>query len=250
MACLPVPEQSFIILDEVGSTNNYAMARISERPVAEGTVYFARKQVAGKGRRGKQWISAPGENILLSLILRPVHLPLSARFMLSAAVALGSYDFVKKYAGEGACIKWSNDIYWYDRKAGGILIENSIRGQSWNYAVAGIGINVNQQVFPGLFPNPVSLRQITGKDYPVEALARGLAQAVLSRYARLTPANFDSFLQEYNSVLYRRGEPGKYRMGDEYFTATLLHADHAGKLVLEKGDGRIEAGFGEIEFIR
>jgi BirA family biotin operon repressor/biotin-[acetyl-CoA-carboxylase] ligase len=245
----PAQGQPFILLDKVGSTNNYAMARINDGEVSEGTIYFAREQVAGKGQRGKQWISAPGENIVMSVVLKPHHLQLPEQFMLSMAVALGSYDFVKKYAGETTRIKWSNDLYWNDKKAGGILIENVIRGKTWSYAVAGIGLNVNQRFFPPGLPNPVSLNRITGKRYDVITLAKELGGCILYRYGLLKPENFGGILEEYNTMLYRRNERCKYRMGDEVFHATLLEADKTGKLILEKDGERITAGFGEIEFV-
>src|SRR5690242_12101775 len=120
--------EPLIALPEVDSTNNYAMARIAEGPVKEGTTWFAWKQTAGKGQRGRPWQSQPGENVLLSTVLRPFRLLPSQQFMLSAAVALGVSDLVSMYAGAAVKIKWSNDVYIGDKKAGGVLIENVIRG--------------------------------------------------------------------------------------------------------------------------
>lgn len=245
----PVNEQPFIILNEVASTNNYAMARITEGGVSEGTAYFARLQTSGKGQRGKQWSSEPDENIILSLVLKPHRLKLSEQFLLSAAIALGSYDFVKKWAGEPTSIKWSNDIYWNDKKAGGILIENVIRGTEWTYAVAGIGININQEHFPPELPNPVSLRQITGTQYDVIALAKLLRESIWQEYIHLKPENFNSLLTRYNDVLYRKNECKPYRMQNEVFNATLLGVEKTGKLMLEKEGSLIRTNLGEIEFV-
>lgn len=237
------------MLSEVGSTNNYAMGRIAEGPVGEGTIYLAHNQVAGKGQRGKSWQSAAGQNITMSVVLTPRHLPLSAQFMLSAAIALASYDFVKKYAGDSVRIKWSNDIYWNDKKAGGMLIENVIRGKTWNYAIAGIGINVNQQSFDPALPNPVSLSQISAVHYDVPALALTLAGCVFDRYARLSPERSGVLLDEYNQALYRRNQWAAYRQGGEIFEGRLLYAEPSGRLVLETKNGRVTAGFGDIEFV-
>ncbi len=83
-------------------------------------------QTGGKGQRGKTWQTGNGENIAISIIIEPKHLQVAEQFNLSVAVALGCYDFFSAYAGDETFIKWPNDIYWRDRKAGGVLIENVI----------------------------------------------------------------------------------------------------------------------------
>ncbi|HXL72345.1 MAG TPA: biotin--[acetyl-CoA-carboxylase] ligase, partial [bacterium] len=140
---------AFIELGSVDSTNNYAMARAAAGLADHGTLYFAHEQWAGKGSRGRTWTSKPGENIILSAVLEPVALVSSQAFALSACVALACHDLFSQYAGaEATRIKWPNDLYWGDRKAGGILIENNFRGDRWAFAIAGIGININQTEFP------------------------------------------------------------------------------------------------------
>ncbi len=99
---------------------------------------------------------SPGENIILSAVLEPVALSPSRRPSdLSACVALACYDLFSRYTREeDITIKWPNDLYWNDRKAGGILIENSFHGERWTIAIVGIGININQVVFPADCPQP------------------------------------------------------------------------------------------------
>src|SRR5688572_2022740 len=166
--------QPFTILSSVDSTNNYAMARVQAGLAQHGAAWFAHEQTAGKGQRNKHWLTNPSENILLSVVLQPFTLTASEQFLLSASVALACCDFYKNYAGEETSIKWPNDLYWRDRKAGGILIENNFRGSEWVFAIAGIGININQTSFDPALPNPVSLKQITGKNFNVIQLAREL----------------------------------------------------------------------------
>lgn len=239
----------FITLAEVDSTNNYAMARVSEGPVSDGTTWFALKQTAGKGQRGRPWQSAPGENILLSIVLKPLMLRPAEQFMLSASVALGVYDLVQKYAGDATKIKWSNDLYVGDKKAGGILIENVLRGNDWNYAIVGIGLNVNQVDFPPELPNPVSLGQLTGRRYDAVRLGRELCACIDERYRVLRPENFSRILTEYNSVLYHLKQERSFRMGDESFKASLQGVEKDGKLILLKEGGLLRLGFGEITFV-
>jgi BirA family biotin operon repressor/biotin-[acetyl-CoA-carboxylase] ligase len=241
--------QPFYVLDKIDSTNNYAMEQVNTGQITAGTAWFAMEQTAGKGQRGKQWLSPPGENIMLSIALQPNGLPLSRQFLLSVAVALGAADFFGKYAGNETMIKWSNDIYWRDRKAGGILIENVLRGNTWQYAITGIGININQTQFPEHLPNPVSLRQITGKNWDAVALAKELCQYLEHRLQQLHPAHYNTLLEEYKSRLFRRNEPGLYRIQGEYFQGTIRDVLPDGKLCLEKNGTLLQLGFGEVEFI-
>ena len=111
----------FIELQSVDSTNNYARSLIHEGLAQHGTAIFAYEQVAGKGQHGKVWISEKDANIILSMVLRPQPLLLTQQFMLSACMAVAVHDFFMKYAGEATKIKWPNDLYWQDRKAGGVL---------------------------------------------------------------------------------------------------------------------------------
>jgi BirA family biotin operon repressor/biotin-[acetyl-CoA-carboxylase] ligase len=154
-------ENQLIELESVDSTNNYAMARIHAGLASYGQTYLAYRQWAGKGQRGKTWISEPGQSINMSLVLDPRPLALSGQFLLGAAVALGCLFTVRNFEAEGWTLKWPNDLYWRDRKAAGILIENIIKGKEWLYVVAGIGMNLNQTAFPPDLPNPISLKQIT-----------------------------------------------------------------------------------------
>ena len=225
------------------------MEQVNTGTITSGTTWFAMEQTAGKGQRGKQWFSPPGENIMLTIALHPGMLPLSRQFMLSVTVALATCDFLSKYAGDESGIKWSNDIYWRDRKAGGILIENVLRGNTWQYAIIGIGLNINQTLFPEHLPNPVSLRQITGKEWDTIALAKELCACLQDRIQTLHPSTYDSLLSTYKSKLFRLNQPGLYRMNGEYFEATILDVLPDGRLCLEKEGILLELNFGEIEFV-
>lgn len=225
------------------------MEQVNKGEVTPGTAWFAMEQTAGKGQRGKQWVSPPGENIMLTVALQPNGIPLSRQFMLSVTVALATYDFFSKYAGEETCIKWSNDIYWRDRKAGGILIENVLRGNTWQYAIIGMGININQAQFPDHLPNPVSLKQITGKTWDSVALAKELCSCLRQRMQQLHPSQYEALLQEYKSHLFRLQEPGLYLLNGTYFQGIIRDVLPDGQLCLEKNGEMMQLGFGEITFV-
>ena len=240
---------SFIELESVDSTNNYAMARATAGMASHGTLFFAYDQWAGKGQRGKTWTSIPGENIILSAVLQPVPLPVTQPFPLSACIALACRDFFSGYSGAGdTTIKWPNDLYWRDRKAGGILIESSFKGNQWALAVAGMGININQVQFPATARNPVSLRQITGQVFDVVKLARDLGDCLDRRYAALESGKTALLVDEYNSHLYKRGQSVRLKKGTAVFETVVEGVSAQGELltrdVLERS-----FQFGEVEWV-
>jgi BirA family biotin operon repressor/biotin-[acetyl-CoA-carboxylase] ligase len=239
---------SFVILKYVDSTNNYAMAAVHEGLAKHGDAVFAYTQTNGKGQRGKVWETGEAENIALSIIIEPGLLKAYHPFQLSATVALGVYDFFSKYAGEETTIKWPNDVFWRDRKAGGVLIENVISGSSWKWAVAGIGININQTVFNPGIRNPVSLKQITGKEFEPADLAAELHRLVMARTGELSSRPYEALLEEYQQHLYKMNGAVKLKKDNMVFETLIKGISPQGKLktkdVLEK-----EFEFGEVEWI-
>ena len=171
-------------LSSIDSTNIYAMAQIKEGLAKSGSCYRADFQTQGKGQHGRVWESSAGQNLLCTYILELKQLDSTKKWVpehqigFSAAIALGIRDFYDALTNGDTKIKKPNDIYWRDRKAGGILIENLVRGTEWTWAVVGIGININQTQFSPDAPNPVSLKQITGQNWDIRSLQKGLSNAL------------------------------------------------------------------------
>ncbi|MER3497574.1 MAG: biotin--[acetyl-CoA-carboxylase] ligase [Chitinophagaceae bacterium] len=237
-----MPTGSFIELQSTDSTNNYALAQIHAGLAQNLDAYFALEQTAGRGQRGKLWTSEPGKNIQLSLVLKQPALPLANQFIMSAAVASAVHHFLSAYAGEDCRIKWPNDIYWNDRKAGGILIENMIKGQDWQWCVVGVGININQTEFPPELPNPVSLKQITGKDFSTTDLAKQLYHQLVMQLEDLGNHQ-QKILDDYRSHFYKINETVRLKKGNRIFEATIKSVTAEGKLVIEHGiEEELETG--------
>ena len=236
----------FVELFEVASTNSYAIDNIKANLAVHGTTYFAHSQTAGKGQRGKQWLTEPGSNIIVSCVVGTSFLSLNHQFPFSMCVALAARDFLAKYAGEETSIKWPNDIYWRDRKAAGILIENVVRGNQWPWAVVGIGMNINQTTFSPALKNPVSLKQITGKTFDAVALTKELCSFLENRYQQLKRGV--SLLEEYNNHLFRRNEIVTFLKGNETFNCTIKGVDQSGKLLVV-GATQDSFSFGEVEWV-
>ncbi|MEP7253072.1 MAG: biotin--[acetyl-CoA-carboxylase] ligase, partial [Ginsengibacter sp.] len=106
---MPNGVNKFIVLETVDSTNNYAMALVQNGEANSGDAVFALDQTAGKGRRGKQWESTKGENIILTVITAMEWLSVLNQFQVSVAVALAGYELISRYTNEEIKIKWPND---------------------------------------------------------------------------------------------------------------------------------------------
>ena len=224
------------------------MALVHKGIARHGMAYATLQQTEGKGQRGKTWHTQPGKSIALSLIIRADKLYIGQPFLLSMAVAMGSYDFLKKYAGTEIKIKWPNDLYWRDRKAGGILIENAFNGTKWKWAVAGIGININESRFNAALPNAVSLQQITAREYDVVKLTTELYEAVLNRVEKLSQLTPETLHKQYNSKLYKCNQTVKLKKGTATFTTTVTGVSLYGQL-LTKDTMERQFDFGEVEWL-
>ena len=178
-----------IELSTIDSTNIYAMAQIKAGLAKSGSCYTADFQTNGRGQHGRVWESSKGQNLLCSYILELNTLDALKKWTpadqtgFSAAIALGARAFFAAFAGSETKIKKPNDIYFSDRKAGGILIENLVRGQEWTWAVIGIGMNINQSAFSSaavnkVSSNPISLQEITNKSWDVKQMQQHLSEAL------------------------------------------------------------------------
>ena len=244
----------FVELQSVDSTNNYARQQLHAGLAQHGMAFFAQEQLAGKGQRGKSWTAEKGSNIILSLLVKPRPLQLGQQFQLSACVAVATHEFFMKYAGEETKIKWPNDLYWQDRKAGGILIENIVGGQEpgsshreWN-SIIGIGININQTVFDPEIKNPVSLKQITGRHFDPVELGKELCSVLDKKYNELMAEGFEPIYKAYLTHLYKRKATVKLKKENKTFEALIEGISPAGKLIVQHAIVE-EYDFGDVEWV-
>ncbi len=157
-------------------------------------------QSAGRGQAGNGWESEDSKNLLFSTLLRCEVSP-AEQFRLTMWVSVAMVEMLLKYLpAEGLTIKWPNDIYYGDKKLAGILVENTLVGSKIAYSIVGIGLNVNQLEFLSPAPNPISMQQISGKEYDVENLLEEYL-AVLKRWQNVP---LQTLQAAYMSYLYRR----------------------------------------------
>lgn len=170
--------KELIYQEETGSTNADAVRLASELP--HGTVIMADSQTAGRGRRGRTWVSPKGENLYFSLLLKPSFPPEQASMLtlvMALAVACGIEDL---YGNQKVVqIKWPNDIVVCGKKVCGILTEMQVNAGNISHVVIGIGINVNQMCFEGeALAFASSLKKETG----LEKNRMELLQRILSHF--------------------------------------------------------------------
>ena len=234
---------------EVPSTNTLAMELLKKQSLPEGTVIWCENQTAGRGQRGNSWNSEAGKNLTFTAIVYPHFLKVEDQFMISKVTSLAITDFLSQYSKE-VKIKWPNDIYVKNDKIAGILIENSIMNASFDYVIIGIGLNINQDMFPADIPNPTSLKILTGKDFDLDEAFRSLCGLLDNRYNQLIDYEIDRLNSDYLSRLFRYNAFYKYQHGREVFSAKITGLDPYGAIVLERQGGELQTyGFTEIEYI-
>ena len=234
--------------DSLESTNKYCEA-LDLTQVEDFTCYWAMEQTAGIGQRGNHWEAETGKNLTFSLVLHPTFLPAERQFKLTQALSLALVDFLSIFNFQfSISIKWPHDIYVDGNKICGTLVSTRLQGTQIASAVCGIGLNVNQVVFPDWVPNPTSLRMLTGKEYELEPLLRQLLDCINKRYMELQSGQ--DFEPEYLDHLINLGVPIHYIYKGEKIVATITGIDPYGHLMLTTSDGRrLCCGMKEIEVV-
>jgi len=240
-----------LILELVDSTNNYAVNLLKIQKVKEGTVIVTGSQQSGKGLGANKWESEPHKNLTLSIIFYPEFLIISKQFLLNKIAALAVRDFIKTIVRyKDVYVKWPNDVYIDNYKSAGILIETSTQSNLLEYAVIGIGLNINQTVFKSDAPNPISLKLIEGMDFDLDKCFNGLVNSVNLRYSQLKQGGEDEINHDYLNSLYLYQREANYKIENEIFLATIIGISQIGKLILQKENGNvIECNFKEVEFL-
>ncbi len=244
-----------ICLEQTESTNEYLrqLCSISDERPEEFTTVTAEYQTAGKGQRGNSWESEAGQNLLFSTLLYPTFCLVRNQFILSQLVSIAVQEELAAWSDE-ISIKWPNDIYWREKKMGGMLLENNLNGSYMIRSIVGIGLNINQDCFRGNAPNPISLKQITGREHDRQEILIGILHRIESYYVQLRTGTIPSFpailSERYNQLLFRRIGYHSYQDSKGLFRARLLEVESDGRLLLEDLQGK-ERGylFKEVQFV-
>ncbi len=243
----PFKERQIFKIDQVDSTNSYATTLPSGIP--EGSIVWALDQTQGRGQGTNRWESGPGKNLTFSIILHPTWLLPEDQFYLSKVISLAIYDFISLFT-DNVSIKWPNDIYVGNGKIGGILIENSIEGQSIVQSIAGIGININQRSFSTYAPNPLSLNQLTGNEFDLGEMLNILTDLIASRYLQLKKKEYTTINENYHHTLYRLYQMANYIANGEEFKGMIVDVESNGTLVICEKNKKIRKFLHkEVEYV-
>jgi BirA family biotin operon repressor/biotin-[acetyl-CoA-carboxylase] ligase len=238
-----------LFFENLPSTNSHAADLLKKNDLPEGTIVYTNYQSAGRGHSGNKWESEEGKNLLISIILHPSFIKPEDQFYISMTISLGICDFLMRYIPD-CSVKWPNDIYVNNDKIAGILIESSLKGNRIEYTIAGIGVNINQNIFLSNAPNPVSLHLLSGLTYDLRDCLSNLGSDLDKRYKQLIAGEWGDLKKEYVSKLYRLNEWHEFRDIDGIYTGRILTVGDFGRIIIERQNGKIsEYSFKEIEFI-
>jgi len=243
-------DRRIIRVDEVESTNFYLKKTVREQHPEEGSLVIAEYQSGGRGQMGTSWFSSKGENLLFSLLIYPKGVAANEQFIISRIASLAVKNTLDHFTND-IRIKWPNDIYWKDQKIAGILIENDIQGKHIENSVIGIGINVNQQIFPPELPNPVSLRQITGSELDREYILDLFMREFFQLYREFQHGETEVIEDEYMLDLYRVNDYYWFEDGEGKFQAVIEDVLPSGHLILRtlESDEVRKYTFKEVSFV-
>lgn len=234
---------------ETHSTNSLLREWLEREPLPTGSVIVADFQTAGRGQVGNVWESERGKNLTFSLVLYPQALPINQQFLISQIAALSVKETLDAYT-EGISIKWPNDIYWQDKKICGMLIENDLSGHSLLRSIIGIGINLNQTIFRGDAPNPVSLWQIVKQEVDREVVLRQFLSRFEAYNQALLTGEKALIHARYMEALYRREGYHPYADAKGNFSARIYGIEPTGHLLLQSTDGAIRRyAFKEVSYL-
>ena len=156
---------------------------------------------------------------------------------------------MKNYISSDAKIKWSNDIYIFDKKVAGILIQNSLISKNIQSSIIGVGMNINQTIFKSDAPNPTSFKLETGNDFDLDELLEMLCWKIEMRYLQLKANATEKIKVEYLDNLYRYMEDALYQIpGEEVFQGRIIGIGEFGRLMIESKNGIQKFDTKQIKF--
>lgn len=240
-----------ILLDSVPSTNTWAKEHSAE--LHHGNIVLTHNQTLGRGQRGNHWEAEPGKNLTFSLCLMPDGIHPAEQFVISEIVSIAVVNALQNHlchhvSADRITVKWPNDIYVDNRKIAGILIEHTLRGCTISQTIAGIGLNVNQTDFLSPAPNPVSMSQLSGKEYQLNTILQDIVNDILHQLAN---ADHQQIHLTYLNRLWRKdGKPHRFSTPNgNQFEAVITNVSPTGMLTLTLADGAThQYAFKEVSF--
>jgi BirA family transcriptional regulator, biotin operon repressor / biotin---[acetyl-CoA-carboxylase] ligase len=239
-----------LFYDSLPSTNLKLAELLATEYIENGMAVYTAFQSRGKGQQSNVWSSEEGKNLLVSFGLRHTSLPVEKLFFLNAFVSLALVDLLQDYFTERVFVKWPNDIYVSNSKIAGILIENVLAGHSIKSSIIGIGLNINQRIFPEDLSNPTSMSILTGREFSIPDILDRLSELLSINYQLLIAEMEQQLWEKYNTHLYGKNEVKAFaHIQGGVFDATILQVTPNGRMLLDCGGEPKSFNFGEIKML-
>ena len=238
-----------IKLDAIDSTNDFLKGLSSKQDLQNYTVVSAENQLNGKGQMGSKWDSEAGKNLIMSVLVKDFLLDNDSFFNLNIVVSLAVIRVLESYTIPELCIKWPNDIMSANKKIGGILIENSLKGNGTIASIVGLGLNINQIQYDNL-PRASSLAIICNTFFDKEEM---LFKIVSKMEEMISIYKEDETIlwEEYSNNLFKIGIPTAF--SDEKginFMGIIMGVSSIGKLQIQLEDDSIcEYNLKEVQML-
>lgn len=242
-----------IELDEIPSTNTYAIDLLKQGGLTEGSLIRAFHQSGGRGQYGNSWHSEKGKNLTFSLVMHPVFLVADKQFYLSkitSLAVLGMLTEILPSSQYDIQIKWPNDILVNGSKLAGILIENLVSGNGHlQNSVIGLGINVNQVDFAPFKRQAVSLSGLLKKEMDLDQVLARFCKHFEALYLSLKQGRWEAINKQYLLNLYGYGQAANYQAKGKDFEGKISDVEENGFLVVASEGTLRRFNFKEIEFL-
>lgn len=236
-----------LFLPECHSTNDKALELIRIGQAGEGSIVICAHQTRGKGQRGNSWESEPGQNLTFSLVLKPGFLDVTEQFFLNMMISNSIRKLLQDYLPD-LQVKWPNDLVIPEKgKIGGILIENILSSNSWEFAVVGIGLNINQRRFGA--EKATSLALITGGHFDLQELFKLLISHIEQGFISLKKGKLEVILRDYLQHLFLKDQWAVFKENTNEFEGKISGVSRDGKLQMKLRDGSVRVfSLKEISF--
>jgi BirA family biotin operon repressor/biotin-[acetyl-CoA-carboxylase] ligase len=233
----PIGREIFLY-ETIDSTNTVA-AMLAEKGEKEGTIVVADSQVRGRGRFGRSWVSPPGVNVYMSIVLRPEMEPKDAT-MITIMAAVACTIALRRVTGLHITIKWPNDLMVSEKKLGGILTETRSDSKRIEYAVTGIGINVNMDL--DVLPDVVrkiatSIKMETGRLFLRAEIIKAVLNEINDWYNILKEKRHSEITSQWKQLTSVLGRNVEIIIGSELLKGMAESITDEGMLVLRLPSG-------------
>ncbi|WP_299159706.1 biotin--[acetyl-CoA-carboxylase] ligase [uncultured Tenacibaculum sp.] len=223
-----------IKLDAIDSTNSFLKDMAVNSSIEDFTIVVAENQTSGRGQMNSKWKVESGKSLTFSVFCEWEELLVTDQKSLNFSVALSVFDALNSLGLTGLSIKWPNDILSGNKKIAGILIENALKTNKINSSIIGIGINVNQDIFPVDLPNASSLKVILNKEIDLDFLLDKVIVNLKEKIEILRRKDYSFLEKKYLEVLYKKNVPSMFKNKQNIlFMGKIIGVSNNGKLQIE-----------------